>query len=133
MDYMFLIYSDSERIVNLTDAQKAERRERAWEILDEAVEKGVFKAASPLQPPNTAITARLVSGKVALTDGPFAETKEFLAGYWIIDCANEEEARGWASRLSQTSCNNTVECRAVMPIPPRPVKQSSADHQFVNA
>ena len=133
MDYLFMIYSDAERAAKVTDAQKAERLEGGWDILDDAIAKGVFKGENPLQPPNTAVTARAVNGKVALTDGPFAETKEFLAGFWIIDCANEEEARGWASRLCRTMCGNTVEFRALMPIPARPSRQPPADRQLVNA
>lgn len=131
MDYMFLIYSDAER--SAAAAPKEARVAAAWAVLDEAVEKGVFKAANPLPPPNEATTARSVNGKVVWTDGPFAETKEFLGGFWIIDCADEDEARSWASKLCQTVCSSTVEFRPLLAIPPRPEKQPSSDRQFVNA
>jgi hypothetical protein len=133
MDYIFLIYSDKEHKANVTEAERQSRIEDAKAVWDDAVAKGVFKGASPLEPPETAMTARSEGGKVVLTDGPFVETKEFLAGYWILDCANPEEAKAWASRLCGGTCRNTVEFRALASLPEilRGMQQSGA--QMVNA
>ena len=133
MDYMFLIYSDKERKAVATEAEMQQRIERARGLWDEAVAQGVFKGASPLEPPETAITARSESGKVVLTDGPFAETKEFLAGYWILDCANQEEAKAWASRICDSICSNTVEFRALASLPEILRGMYAASAQAVNA
>ena len=133
MDYMFLIYSNKEYKTAMTEAERQDRTERAKVIWDDAVAKGVFKGASPLQSPETAITARLENGKVVLTDGPFAETPEFLAGYWILDCANEEEAKAWASKLCGSTCSNTVEFRALASLPEILRGMYEASAQAVNA
>ena len=67
--------------------------------------------AEPLQPTDTAVTVRKrADGKVLMIDGPFAETKEQLAGYYILDCANVEEAIEWASKIP-TGCQGRGLCR----------------------
>lgn len=133
MEYMFLIYSSKERKAAVNETEMQERIERAKAAWEEAVAKGVFKSASPLEPPETAITARAKDGRVVLTDGPFAETKEFLAGYWILDCANQEEAKAWASRLCDSVCSGTVEFRALASMPEILRRMREAGAQMVNA
>jgi hypothetical protein len=134
MDYMFLVYIDEERRAARTEAERAEQQEQAFTVLDDAVAKGVFRAANPLQPPATAVTARTQNGRVTLTDGPFAETKEFLAGFWIIDCQDLNEAKRWASRLSQSCCGNTVELRQIAALPERAARPNAAKAaQLMNA
>jgi hypothetical protein len=135
MDYMFLVYTTTEKMNHGTEAEKMAGRERAYAVLDDAVAKGVFKAANPLQPPSTAVTSRIANGKVMATDGPFAETKEFLAGYWIIDCQDIDEAKAWASRLVQEGCSATsVEIRQIAPLPERPSRQNQSEiPHLVNA
>jgi hypothetical protein len=135
MDYMFLVYTTTERMNHRTEAETLAGRERAYAVLDDAVAKGVFRAANPLQPPSTAVTARAENGMVVLTDGPFAETKEFIGGYWIIDCQDVEEAKVWASRLVQEGCAAiSVEVRQIAPLPERPSRPKPAEvPQFVNA
>ncbi len=135
MDYMFLVYTDEERMAGSTEAEKMAGRKRAWAVLDDAVAKGVFRAANPLQPVATAVTARAQNGKVTLTDGPFAETKEVLGGFWIIDCKDASEARYWASRICQEGCGaNSVEFRQIAALPARPdLAEPATSRQFVNA
>lgn len=132
---MFLVYIDEERMAQTTEAEKVEGRRRAWAVLDDAVAKGVFRAANPLRPVATAVTARVQSGKVTLTDGPFAETKEVLGGFWIIDCKDDSEARDWASRICQEGCfASSVEFRQIATLPERPgVAEPETSRQFVNA
>lgn len=133
MDYMFLIYSNKESKAGITEAEMRDRIEKTKAVWDEAVAKGIFKGASPLEPSSTAMTARSENGKVVLTDGPFAETKEVLGGYWILDCANREEAKAWASKLCASICSNIVEFRALATMPEilRGMQQPGA--QMVNA
>ena len=72
-------------------------------VLEESSRRGVFRAADPLAPSTTATTVRVEDGKVLVTDGPFAETKEQLAGYYILDCRDLDEAVEWAAKIP-TSC-----------------------------
>lgn len=135
MDYLFLVYMKEDQMTQLSEDEKVAGRRRAWAVLDDAVAKGVFRAANPLQPAATAITARAQNGKVTLTDGPFAETKEVLAGFWIIDCQDDREAGEWASRICLEGCYaNSVEFRQIAPLPERPsMPEPAPARQFVNA
>jgi hypothetical protein len=67
----------------------------------------VFVAADPLAPTATATTVRVVDGRALVTDGPFAETKEQLAGYYILECRDLDEAIDWAQRLP-TECGGGI-------------------------
>jgi len=69
-------------------------------------------AAEALEPARTAATVRVRNGKVALTDGPFAETKEQLAGFYLIDAEDLDEAIGWAAKIPPARVGS-VEVRAV--------------------
>src|SRR5690349_18574261 len=84
MRYMFLVYSVENGEPNLDLMQSVAQRHR--QIMDEAARIGVFESAEPLKPTSTATTVRTDNGKVLLLDGPFAETKEQLAGYYILNC-----------------------------------------------
>jgi len=126
MDYMFLIYVDESSESVRTYPDNLKRRERGWAIIDEAQARGVFKAANPLYPTSAARTARAGHAGVSITDGPFAETKEALGGFWIIDCQDAVEAEHWASRLAQTGCAVSVEFRPIAAIPLRPGQEESS-------
>jgi hypothetical protein len=96
----------------------------------EAARKGVFQAAEPLAPTSTATTVRIDGGKTLITDGPFAETKEQLAGYYILECENLDEAIEWAARIP-TACKGGEGCVEIRPLPgiPAPPKtEAGLDH-----
>ena len=113
MRYMMLIYSGQGQ---LTPEQEKEIAMRHRAVMSEAKERGIFHGAEPLQPVTTAITVRADGdGKTIATDGPFAETKEQLAGYYILECANSEEAIEWASKIP-TGCLGRGGCIEVRPI-----------------
>lgn len=135
MDYIFLVYTNADESARVPETEKAARRERTWAVLDDAVAKGVFRNAKPLQPVATAKTARVLNGKVTLTDGPFAESKEFLGGFWIIDCKDDNEAANWALRICESGCVlNSIEFRQIAPLPSRPDEpEREKVRQFVNA
>lgn len=78
-------------------------------------QRGVLRAAEPLAPTSTATTVRTQGGRTLITDGAFAETKEQLAGYYILDCANLDEALEWATRIP-TACAGGSGCIEVRPI-----------------
>jgi hypothetical protein len=68
-----------------------------------------------LQTTASATTVRVQGGKVLVTDGPFAETKEQLAGYYILECKDLDEALGWAARIP-TACKGAEGCIEVRPV-----------------
>ena len=77
---------------------------------------GVWVFAGGLQPPSTATVVRAQGGQVVTTDGPFAETKEQLGGFWIIDVADLDAALDWA-RKATVACGAPVEVRPFQEIP----------------
>jgi hypothetical protein len=71
---------------------------------------GVWVFAGGLLPPDSATVVRVEGGKTTITDGPFAETKEQLGGFWVIRCADLDQALAWAETCAQ-ACMNPVEVR----------------------
>jgi hypothetical protein len=90
-------------------------------VMDEATRKGILIGAEPLAPTSTATTVRMQNGKPLVTDGPFAETKEHLAGYYIMDCDNLDEAIEWASKIP-TQCQGRQGCIEIRPLRLQPGK-----------
>ena len=113
MEYLFLLYSDPTDTRELTKAELERRTEIHCSIMNDANAKGIFRGASPLKPASTGIIVRPEGGQMKISDGPFAETKEVVGGYYILDCVDAEEAKYWASRLAQTTCATCVEARAL--------------------
>ncbi len=77
--------------------------------------KGQYRGAAPLQPPSTATSVRVRDGKRSVSDGPFAETKEVLGGYFLIDVESLDEAVKIAARIPGTS-RGTAEIRPIMEV-----------------
>ncbi len=113
MRYMLLIYSREDP--SITETELADVAAKHASLLEESARRGVLKAADPLAPSNTATTVRVENGKVLVTDGPFAETKEQLAGYYILDCRDLDEALDWAAKIP-TSCQGAPGYVEVRPI-----------------
>ena len=121
MRYMMLIYS-RQTTADLTPAQKQELFAGHRAVMESAMHKGILRGAEPLGPVANATTIRMQDGKALITDGPFAETKEHLAGYYILDCENLDEAIEWAAQIP-TSCRGgegCVEIRTMPGLPSRP-------------
>jgi hypothetical protein len=112
MRYMMLIYSQE---VEATPEELRAVAASHRTVMDETNRRGMFRAADPLEPSATATTVRVQDGKVLLTDGPFAETKEQLAGYYILDCQDLDEAIAWAAKIP-TACQGGAGCIEVRPI-----------------
>ena len=121
MRYMFLIYSRETDFASATAEELEKVKAGHWAVLDETRTRGVFLAADPLERTTTATTIRKENGKPLVLDGPFAETKEQLAGYYMLDCENLDEAIAWAAKIP-TSCKGgegCIEIRPIAAIPPR--------------
>jgi hypothetical protein len=82
---------------------------RSW------TKRGVFGGAAPLKPACTATTVRGKREHLFVTDGPFADTKEQLAGYYILECADLDDAIAWAKKIPRTS-DSDDECVEIRPI-----------------
>ena len=77
---------------------------------------GVLVDSGPLQPPSAATTLRVRDGEALLTDGPFAELKEQIGGYYVLDCADLDEALRWAATIPAASFG-CIEVRPLMVMP----------------
>lgn len=118
MHYMLLVYSREGR--QLTDEEHVALVKGHWAVMNETRERGILLGAGPLQPTVTATTVRMEGDKPIVLDGPFAETKEQLAGYYLLDCKDLDEAIEWAKRIP-TLCRGMqgcIEIRPMAPIPP---------------
>ena len=110
MKYILLIYGDEKgwQSMSQEEMQKVYAGHRAY---GEAMTKaGVMRGGSELKPVSTATTVRFTNSKPATLDGPFAETKEQLAGYYIIETDNLESALDWAGKMPGMT-NGAVEVR----------------------
>ena len=123
MRYMMLIYT-KETESGPTPEEAAQIKAAHYTVIQEATRKGVFQGAEPLAPTTTATTVRVQNGKSLITDGPFAETKEQLAGYYILDCENLDEAIEWAAKIP-TACKGGEGCIEVRPLPGLPARSGT--------
>ena len=118
MRYMFLMYS--QEIAGGPPPEEMERQKRAHTaVIKDATEKRILLAVEGLKPTETATTVLMKEGKPITLDGPFAETKEQLAGFYILECADLNEAIEWAKRMP-TSCKGGpggIEIRPVAELP----------------
>jgi hypothetical protein len=116
MRYIMLIYSQSP------ERELSERSYNGhWALMEEARKKGALVAAEPLPPGSITRTVRPGPGNAVITDGPFAETKEQLAGFYIFDCHSENEALEWAQKILPACTNaSAIEVRPLPGVPARP-------------
>src|SRR5579872_6743848 len=112
MRYMFLVYSVENPASPEAISAVAQAHRR---VMAEASEKGVFEKAEPLNATSTATTVRSQNGKSIIADGPFAETKEHLAGYYILNCCDLDEAIEWAKKIP-TGCKGGEGCIEIRPL-----------------
>jgi len=112
MEYMLLIYSDPNGFDKLPASQQAEGL-AAYGAYHEALKKaGILKNSNRLRPAASATTVRLQSGKTQVLDGPYAETREQLGGYFLIDVPDLDAALSWAARCPGAA-HGIVEVRPV--------------------
>ena len=113
MKYLCLIYAD-EKIEPQPGTPEMERLMEAYGAFTHDIqEKGVMVGGEALQPVATATTVRLRGGKTEIVDGPFAETKEQLGGFYILDCKDLDEALSIAARIPSAE-HGSVEVRPVL-------------------
>lgn len=110
MKYMLLIYGNEADMAKATKAD-FDQMKGAYIAYTKAMQQaGVLIAGDPLQPTSTATSVRVANGKTQVLNGPYAETKEQFAGYYIIDAADLDAALSWAARCPGASVG-TIEVR----------------------
>jgi hypothetical protein len=112
MKYMLLVYLDEQA---MTEAERQQCYVKSAQLAQEIHSNGQYLDASPLHPISTATSIRVREGNRFVTDGPFAETREQLGGYYLINAKNLDEAIGIAERIPAARWG-TIEIRPVMEI-----------------
>jgi hypothetical protein len=110
MQYMLLIYDAESGWMNMPKNELREMYARYTAVSKEMADAGVMVGGGELQPVVSATTIRVRNGKALTTDGPFAETKEQLGGYYLIDVPNLDEALKWAAKIP-SAANGSIEVR----------------------
>ena len=100
MKYMLLLCRDEPVWDRMSVAERQEIYGKMVELSDELTRRGQYLGGSPLHPSSSATTVRVRDGKRLVTDGPFAETREQLGGYMLIDVKDQDEAIAIAARTS---------------------------------
>ena len=113
MQYLLLIYQSEAEFGKLTDAQKGAFFQEYDQLNQNITKSGQFRAGDALQPTSTATTVRVRDGKRLVTDGPFAETKEQLAGYYLVEAKDMNEAMAIAARIPSARLGS-IEVRPTM-------------------
>ena len=116
MKYMLLIYHDEQA---LSESEREECYVESTQLAHQLKSSGQYLAANPLHPTAMATSVRVRDSKRFVTDGPFAETREQLGGYFLIEAKNLDEAIDIAARIPM-ACKGTVEVRPVIEIPGLP-------------
>jgi hypothetical protein len=116
MQYILLIY-ENEAEAKSRNAEEGQRIFGEYMAFTAAVKQsGHMRAGEPLEPTSTATTVRVKGGKIVRTDGPFAETREQLGGFYIVEARDLDEAVGIAARIPAAK-TGSVEVRPIMKLP----------------
>ncbi|HKB64422.1 MAG TPA: YciI family protein [Pyrinomonadaceae bacterium] len=115
MRYILLVHHNEEVLDSLSKTDLQRMREESVRLANDIKVTGNYLDAAPLQPVSTAVSLRIREGRRLVTDGPFAETREQLAGYFFIDARDLDQALDIAARIPGARIG-TVEIRPVMEI-----------------
>ena len=116
MRYILLIYGHEADAAKMTEAEGAAIMQAYYTYTQALTTAGVIVSGEPLQSVTTATTVRVRNGKRATTDGPFAETKEQLGGFYVLNCKNLDEAIEWAAQCPGAK-DGSMEVRPIMELP----------------
>jgi hypothetical protein len=114
MNYLLLIYSNEAEFAALGQPQLKKLTDEYTEFTKSIIQAGHFKAGDRLKSVSAASTVRVRNGKTAITDGPFAETREQLGGYYLIEAKNLDEATAIAARIPGAR-HGSIEVRPIWP------------------
>ena len=116
MQYLILIYGDEKQAAKMSEAERNADFGRWMQYTKDLATAGVMRGGEALQPIGTATTVRVRNANIRNTDGPFAETKEQLGGFYLIDVPNLDDALAWAAKCPG-SAYGSIEVRPIMEIP----------------
>jgi hypothetical protein len=114
VQYLLLIHDDESQWSTMSDDERNELYAGYGAFTNDLRDSGALVGANQLQPTTTATTVRVRDGETLTTDGPFAETKERLGGYYLIEVESLDEAIEWAAKIP-TARTGTIEVRPVVP------------------
>jgi len=114
MQYLLMCCADEAQWAKLPDAQRAGIMDEYGKLIHELRQSGRLLAGAKLDRCASAVTVREKNGKPAITDGPFAETKEQLGGYHLIECQDQDEAVAIALRFPTLAVGGTIEVRPLV-------------------
>lgn len=117
MKFMLMCCFNEQQLANMPEAQLNELVEDYGRLLDGLSRSGQRLGSGRLRSASTAVTIRAKNGTPVVTDGPFAETKEQLGGYHIIECEDLDEAISIAKQIPTLPLGGAVEVRALEPMP----------------
>ncbi len=113
MRYLLLIYQNEAEHAKLSQEELGAEYGAYMAFGEEVQKKGVFLSGEALMPTNTATTVRVRGGKTLNTDGPFAETKEQLGGFYLLNCKDLDEAIQFAAKVPAAT-DGSIEIRPIM-------------------
>ena len=116
MKYLCLVYAEEKTIAALSGSEWGALVAENLELCEELRKSGHYVSASPLASVQTAATVRMRNGKLSTIDGPFAETKEQLGGYYLVEASDVDEAIEIAARIPGAR-RGTIEVRPLLPVP----------------
>lgn len=113
MQYLLMIYSNEADMANASPAQRTAMTDSYANFTRDIISSGHFKSGEQLRPSSTATLVRVREGKPLVTDGPFVETREQLAGFYIVEAKDLDEATGIAARIPGAA-TGTIEVRPIV-------------------
>lgn len=119
--YLMSVWHDDEYTVEWDSPDTKRMFAQVSALNEEMMAAGIWVYANGLQPKSTATVLRSEGGKVSMIDGPYAETKEQMGGFWVIDAPDLDAALGWARRAT-VACEGPVELRPFQEEAPRPTQ-----------
>ena len=97
--FLLAIYGDESAWTTMAPEDVEQAIKAYWSFQEEVEQSGAFIAGEALQPTATATTVRMQEEETSVTDGPFAETKDQLGGFYLLECQDQEEAVQWAKKI----------------------------------
>ncbi|MEZ4868697.1 MAG: YciI family protein [Caldilineaceae bacterium] len=113
MRYLFLIYTNEASEAQMTPTEQEAVMGAYWAFTQEVRDKNILLGGEALQPTSTATTVAVRNNKTLTTDGPFAETKEQLGGFYMLECQDLDEAIAYAAKIPGAQ-HGLIEVRPVM-------------------
>jgi hypothetical protein len=114
MQYLLMIYSNEKQWEEISEAERNSMLAEYGAFTESIAKSGNYKAGEALEPTTTATTVRVREGKTLTTDGPFAETKEQLGGFYLIEARDLDEALAIAARVPSARVGS-IEVRPILP------------------